>query len=127
MAMIAGTATDSRPGPRIRMTPWWAGAALSQAGSSSRAASYRSLSARGDGCKRGPPSGRSDRAVERVAGVGIARFESREEPVLALLGGAVGPRLGIDLALGLLLDSVVADGRSRAQRLIDLILRWLLQ
>ena len=45
------------------------------------------------------------------------------EPVLALGGGAVGPRLLGHLALGLALDVVVADGRRRLEREVDVLLR----
>ena len=51
-----------------------------------------------------------DVPAERVAVVRLARLEADREPMLALLGGAVRPGLGIDLALRLLLDPVVADG-----------------
>jgi DNA-binding transcriptional regulator YbjK len=59
------------------------------------------------------------RPAEGVAGRGIAALVSGEEPVLALLRGAVRPRLTVDLALELLLDAVVADRRGGVQSLGD--------
>src|SRR5262245_57387017 len=52
------------------------------------------------------------------AGVGIAALDPLVEPLHALLRGAVGERLGLDVALGLALQPVVADGGGRAQPLL---------
>ena len=56
---------------------------------------------------------------ERVAVVRIAAAIAGREPLDALLGGTVRPRLGIDAAGRGLLDPVVADGLGRADRFLD--------
>ena len=61
-----------------------------------------------------------DRASERVALVHVAALEAGREPALALRGGAVRPLVGVDLALRLALDAVVADRRRGAQGVVDL-------
>jgi len=69
------------------------------------------------------PGRSSDRGgVQGVAGVEVAAAVTGGEPRLALRAGAVGPGLGVDLALGLLLDPVVAHGRRRGQRGLDVLL-----
>src|SRR3546814_4237821 len=60
---------------------------------------------------------------EGVAAVRIAGLVAGEEPALALLGRAVGPRVGVDLAGGGLLDAVVADRSSGAECVLDVRLR----
>ena len=55
---------------------------------------------------------------ERVAAVRVAGLPAGREPLLALGGRAVRPRLRIHAALRLLLDPVVADGRGGAQRIL---------
>src|SRR4030095_14176576 len=57
-----------------------------------------------------PAGGRSGRAPEGVALGGVAGAVAGGEPALALLGRAVGPGLGVGLALEPFLDAVVADG-----------------
>ena len=57
---------------------------------------------------------------EGVALQRVLRVEAALEPLLALLGRAVGPRLRVDPALRLLLDAVVADARCGSKRLADL-------
>ena len=52
-----------------------------------------------------------DRAGEGVAGGRLAGLVAAREPAAALLRRAVRPGLGVHLALGLLLDPVVADRR----------------
>ncbi len=49
--------------------------------------------------RRGSPRSRSDAAGERVAGVRASALDPADEPALALLRGAVRPRLGRDAAL----------------------------
>ena len=68
----------------------------------------------------GPSSrGALEAALEGVALRRVGAVEAPVEPLLALLGGAVGPGLGVDLHAGLLLDAVVADGGRRGQALLD--------
>src|SRR5687767_8176203 len=62
----------------------------------------------------------SDIGFERVAGVGGACLEPDVEPLLALLGRAVRPSLGVDLPLRRLLDAVVADHGRGIEGLRDL-------
>ena len=52
----------------------------------------------------------SNPSAERVALGRVAGLVAVHEPGLALLGGAVGPGLGVDATLELLLNAVVADG-----------------
>ena len=54
--------------------------------------------------------------------VRVAGRVAAAEPLLALLGRTVRARLGVDPALRLLLDAVVADGRGGVDRLVDLAL-----
>src|SRR5689334_5724509 len=77
------------------------------------------------GSTRRPRSndGASDGGVERVALARRSRLVADREPVLPLGGRPMGPALGIDLALRLGLDPVVADRRGRVQRFADLLLR----
>src|SRR3954453_19678698 len=60
---------------------------------------------------------------ERVAGVQVALLEARGEPLVSLLRRAVRPALGVDPALDLRLDPVVADRRCGIERLRDIGLR----
>ena len=55
-----------------------------------------------------------------------ARRSRCVEPALPLLGGAVRPRLGIDLSLHLLLDAVVADRGGRVEAPRDVVVGELL-
>src|SRR5215210_8061701 len=61
--------------------------------------------------------------VERVAGSGLPRLVAHGEPVLALSGGAVCPRLRVDLATSPALNPVVADRRGGVERRVDVCLR----
>ena len=63
---------------------------------------------------------RSDVAAERVAGGRVAAVVAGPEPLLALLRRSVRPRIGVDLALGRLLDPVVADRRRGVEGVRDL-------
>lgn len=56
---------------------------------------------------------------QHIASRDLARIEAVEEPTFALFGCAVGEGIGYDIALHLLLQAVVADGRSSLQSLID--------
>src|SRR5947209_7643950 len=56
---------------------------------------------------------------ERIAPPHVARVEAGAEPAGALLGGAVGPGLGVHLAGGLLLNPVVAHGGGGAQAVVE--------
>jgi hypothetical protein len=47
---------------------------------------------------------------ERVTAVHAAGFEPFGEPADALFGGPMGEAVGYDVALGVFLDPVVADG-----------------
>src|SRR3954452_3712581 len=66
---------------------------------------------------------RSDVALERVAGVRVARLVARPEPLLPLRGRAVRPRLGVHLALRARLDPVVADGGRGVERVRGVLSR----
>src|SRR6476646_2334813 len=59
------------------------------------------------------------RRREGVAGVRVAAVEAGPEPVRALLGRPVRPRLRIDACTGGLLDSVVAHRGGGGQRLLE--------
>ena len=58
---------------------------------------------------------------EGVAGLHRAGLHPSGEPAHALLGGAVGPGVGVDVPLGPLLDVVVTHGLGRSQRTADLL------
>ena len=62
-------------------------------------------------------------AGEGVAGLEGALAVAGEEPLHPRLRRAVGPRLRVDVAAGGLLDPVVADGRGRVDRLLDVVAR----
>src|SRR5690348_7773944 len=59
------------------------------------------------------------RRVEGVAGPRVAAVVAGREPAHPLLGRAVGEAVGIDPALGLLLDVVVADRLRGIVRRLD--------
>ena len=68
----------------------------------------------------GPEWGRPlDRAGERVALRRLAGLVALREPAPALLRRAVRPGLGIHLALGALLDAIVADRARRVDAAVD--------
>src|SRR6266545_1226700 len=71
-------------------------------------------------CGRGAGGEGLQRPLERVALARVAGLHADPEPLDALVGGAVGPGLGIDRAAGLLLDAVVADRRGGGERLFDI-------
>src|SRR5262249_14759210 len=54
-------------------------------------------------------------SLESIALVDVAGFKAASKPADALLGRAVGERIGDDVALGLLLEAVVADGGGGAK------------
>src|SRR4051812_37229856 len=54
-----------------------------------------------------------------VALVHVAAVEAAVDPLLALLGRAVGPGLGVHVDAGGLLDAVVADRRRRSEALLE--------
>src|SRR4051794_7289229 len=64
-----------------------------------------------------PPG--SDARAERIARSRISRIESRPEPLRALRGGPVRPRLGVDPLPGRALDPVVADGGRGLEGLVE--------
>src|SRR5262245_12746670 len=57
--------------------------------------------------------------VEGVASAHGAGLQAAVEPLGALAGRAVGPRLGADLAGGHSLDAIVADGGGRPKPFLD--------
>ena len=63
-----------------------------------------------------------DRPSEGVALGEVAGAVADLEPPLALGGGAVGPGLGVDPALEVLLDAVVADGGGGVEAVGDVLL-----
>ena len=97
----------ARPAPRrAREAPSSAAARCASPSTSSRLGSTRPVA-----------------ADEGVALVEVAGLEALEEPALARLGRAVRPALGVDPALGGLLDAVVADRGGRRQRVLDVLRR----
>src|SRR6478735_5805400 len=64
---------------------------------------------------------------EGVALVEVAGLEALEEPALTGLGGAVRPALGVDPALGGLLDAVVAHCGGRGEGVLDVLGRQRLE
>src|SRR5687767_2864718 len=73
------------------------------------------------------PRARSELACsEGVAGAQAALLAADREPAHPLLGGAVGPRVGVHATGGALLDPVVADGAGSVERLLDVLLVELL-
>ena len=71
----------------------------------------------GTEARPGDAAAELDPSAERVAVVRVAAAVAGQEPLLALRGRAVRPRLAVDLPLRLSLDAVVADGRGRVERL----------
>src|SRR5215207_7432076 len=68
----------------------------------------------------GVDAGRRRSSAEGIAAVDVARAAAGQEPVTPLLGGPVGPGLGVHPALRLLLDPVVADRLGRPDGLVQL-------
>jgi hypothetical protein len=58
-------------------------------------------------------------AVERVAGRRVAAVEAGAEPLHTLLARPVRERFRIDALAGLLLDPIVADGRSGIEPFLE--------
>lgn len=64
--------------------------------------------------------GESQRSAKGVAGGHVTGLIAGGEPVLALLGEAMGPGLGRDASLRLLLDTIIADGGCGVEAAVEI-------